>query len=86
MYELKVRNTVIKNEPSIATLNFKKYRNLTKDQIEVCKDCEFLYICTDCRAYSERSHTNEEGLDTSKPLNAATILTLVSGKNGLRIL
>ncbi len=22
-----------------------------KDQIEVCKDCEFRYICTDCRAF-----------------------------------
>lgn len=48
--------------------DFKKYWNLTKDQIEVCKDCEFRYICTDCRAYTERTHTNEEGLDTSKPL------------------
>jgi hypothetical protein len=24
-----------------------------KDQIEVCKDCEFRYICTGCRAYLE---------------------------------
>ncbi len=28
-----------------------KYWNITKDQIEVCKDCEFRYICTDCRAF-----------------------------------
>ncbi|HOY04015.1 MAG TPA: grasp-with-spasm system SPASM domain peptide maturase [Saprospiraceae bacterium] len=33
--------------------DFKKYWNITKDQIEVCKDCEFRYICTDCRAYIE---------------------------------
>ncbi|MEO5775454.1 MAG: grasp-with-spasm system SPASM domain peptide maturase [Flavobacterium sp.] len=33
--------------------NFKKYWNINKDQIEVCKDCEFRYICTDCRAYIE---------------------------------
>ncbi|MCR9102370.1 MAG: grasp-with-spasm system SPASM domain peptide maturase, partial [bacterium] len=32
---------------------FKKYWNITKDQISVCKDCEFRYICTDCRAYLE---------------------------------
>lgn len=32
---------------------FKKYWNITKDQINVCKDCEFRYICTDCRAYLE---------------------------------
>ena len=47
---------------------FKKYWNLTKDQIETCKDCEFRYICTDCRAYTERTHLNTEGLDISKPL------------------
>ncbi|MBW8522233.1 grasp-with-spasm system SPASM domain peptide maturase [Chryseobacterium chendengshani] len=48
--------------------DFKKYWNLTKDKIEVCKDCEFRYICTDCRAYTERTHEDKEGLDTSKPL------------------
>ncbi|MEZ7528178.1 grasp-with-spasm system SPASM domain peptide maturase [Cloacibacterium normanense] len=47
---------------------FKKYWNLTKDNIEVCKDCEFRYICTDCRAYTEQTHKNKLGLDTSKPL------------------
>ncbi|CAH0173499.1 grasp-with-spasm system SPASM domain peptide maturase [Chryseobacterium sp. Bi04] len=47
---------------------FKKYWDLTKDKIEICKDCEFRYICTDCRAYTERTHTNKEGLDISKPL------------------
>ncbi|MEY8760682.1 grasp-with-spasm system SPASM domain peptide maturase [Chryseobacterium tongliaoense] len=30
---------------------FKKYWNITKDQITKCKDCEFRHICTDCRAY-----------------------------------
>jgi len=33
--------------------NFKKYWNINKDKIHVCKDCEFRYICTDCRAYTE---------------------------------
>jgi len=42
---------------------FKKYWNVTKDQIAVCKDCEFRYICTDCRAYIE----NPEDM-YSKPL------------------
>lgn len=32
---------------------FKKYWNITKDQVSVYKDCEFRYICTDCRAYLE---------------------------------
>jgi len=42
---------------------FKKYWNITKDQIEVCKDCEFRHICTDCRAYVE-----EPDNQYSKPL------------------
>lgn len=25
---------------------------ITKDAVEVCRDCEFRYICTDCRAYT----------------------------------
>jgi SPASM domain peptide maturase of grasp-with-spasm system len=33
--------------------DFKKYWNITKDQINICKDCEFRHICTDCRAYLE---------------------------------
>ncbi|MDR6514653.1 grasp-with-spasm system SPASM domain peptide maturase [Chryseobacterium camelliae] len=55
-------------EDALSQPEFKKYWNLTKDSIDVCKDCEFRYICTDCRAYTERTHTDSEGLDTSKPL------------------
>jgi SPASM domain peptide maturase of grasp-with-spasm system len=47
--------------------DFKKYWNVTKDKIDVCNDCEFRHICTDCRAYTERSHF-ENDLDLSKPL------------------
>ena len=61
-----IKNTTL--EKALAHPDFKKYWNLTKDEIEVCKDCEFRYICTDCRAYTERTHTNTEGLDISKPL------------------
>ncbi len=32
---------------------FKKYWNIKKDDIEVCRDCEFRNICTDCRAFIE---------------------------------
>ncbi|GAA0713659.1 hypothetical protein GCM10009430_05700 [Aquimarina litoralis] len=32
---------------------FKKYWNISKDKINVCKDCEFRHVCTDCRAYIE---------------------------------
>lgn len=31
--------------------NFKTLWDINKDQIEICKDCEFRYICTDCRAF-----------------------------------
>lgn len=30
---------------------FQKYWNITKDEIRVCKDCEYRYICNDCRAF-----------------------------------
>ncbi|MGX5686946.1 grasp-with-spasm system SPASM domain peptide maturase [Chryseobacterium cucumeris] len=56
-----LENTV--NQPE-----FTKYWNLTKDQIEICKDCEFRYVCTDCRAYTENTLKNKEGLNISKPL------------------
>lgn len=32
---------------------FKKLWDINKDKIHVCKDCEFRYTCTDCRAYVE---------------------------------
>ncbi len=50
-------------EDILAHPHLKKYWNITKDQIEVCKDCEFRYVCTDCRAYLE----NPEDM-YSKPL------------------
>jgi len=31
--------------------NFKDLWFITKDQIDVCKDCEFRYMCTDCRCF-----------------------------------
>ena len=55
-------------EEALQHKDFKQYWNLTKDEIEVCKDCEFRYICTDCRAYTEKTHTNTDQLDVSKPL------------------
>lgn len=34
--------------------HFQKVWKVKKDDIAICKDCEFRYICTDCRAYTER--------------------------------
>lgn len=42
---------------------FTRYWHMNKDQVAVCRDCEFRYICTDCRAYVEHP-----GKNNSKPL------------------
>jgi SPASM domain peptide maturase of grasp-with-spasm system len=36
---------------ALAQRDFTALWTINKDQIAVCKDCEFRYICTDCRAY-----------------------------------
>lgn len=36
---------------ALAQPGFKDLWTVHKDQIEVCRDCEFRYVCTDCRAY-----------------------------------
>lgn len=54
-------------EEALIHPDFKKYWNINKDMIAVCKDCEFRHICTDCRAYTERNHF-EGAIDLSKPL------------------
>jgi SPASM domain peptide maturase of grasp-with-spasm system len=56
-----VKNTAL--EDMLNHPEFKELWHITKDQIDVCKDCEFRYICTDCRAFLE----NPENI-YSKPL------------------
>ncbi len=46
-----IKDTTLKE--ALEKPGFKKYWNIKKDDIAVCKDCEFRYICTDCRAYIE---------------------------------
>lgn len=41
---------------------FSNFFSIKKDDIDICKDCEYRYICTDCRAY-----TNSEEHHYSKP-------------------
>lgn len=38
-------------EKIIRSAEFQKAWALKKDDISVCKECEFRYVCTDCRAY-----------------------------------
>jgi SPASM domain peptide maturase of grasp-with-spasm system len=41
----------------VASMNdFKKLGGIKKDEISTCKDCEFRYICSDCRAYIKDSN------------------------------
>lgn len=44
--------------------NFKKYWNLNKDKIQKCSDCEFRYVCFDCRFFIE-----DKKNIYSKPIN-----------------
>ncbi|MEK6783558.1 MAG: grasp-with-spasm system SPASM domain peptide maturase [Bacteroidota bacterium] len=50
----------LKELPSNAI--FQSVWSVTKDFVEVCMDCEFRYICTDCRVFTKN------GKDNSKPL------------------
>ena len=44
-----IRDTTL--EEAINKPGFKDLWFICKDQIDVCKDCEFRYMCTDCRAF-----------------------------------
>lgn len=51
----------------------------TKDDIIICKDCEFRYICLDCRAFlSDKNNPN------SRPLKCKynPYITKWEGENG----
>jgi radical SAM protein with 4Fe4S-binding SPASM domain len=56
------------NEVSLMEVLIKKdfsvLWGITKDDILICKDCEFRYMCTDCRA-----HIQDKNNVTSKPIN-----------------
>lgn len=51
---------------SVISDSFSSYWFINKDQIEVCKDCEFRYICSDCRAF-----TKDPANIYSKPLKCS---------------
>jgi SPASM domain peptide maturase of grasp-with-spasm system len=36
---------------ALAHRDFSALWSINKDQIDICKDCEFRYVCIDCRAY-----------------------------------
>ena len=49
----KIYGNIMKDDVKeiISTPSFQKFWNIKKDEIKVCKDCEFRYICTDCRVF-----------------------------------
>ena len=47
----------------IRSQEFHKNWKITKDQISICKDCEFRHVCSDCRAYLQEPQNS-----LSKPL------------------
>ena len=49
-------------EKVVESDDFQKMWKINKDMIDTCKDCEFRYICTDCRAY-----TTDNNRHYSKP-------------------
>ncbi len=49
-----ITNTNI--EDIIKLKEFKYLWSISKAQIDVCKDCEYRFMCTDCRAYIKNSN------------------------------
>jgi SPASM domain peptide maturase of grasp-with-spasm system len=43
-------------EQIVNSPDFQKLWHIKKDEIDVCKDCEFRYICTDCRCFIKDSN------------------------------
>lgn len=68
-------------EEAINKPGFRKYWNITKDEISKCKDCEFRYVCTDAERIVKTLRMNIQHL-----LNVVTIHTLARGKSGATIL
>ncbi|OXA87683.1 grasp-with-spasm system SPASM domain peptide maturase [Flavobacterium hercynium] len=46
-----IRNTTLSEVLIIP--EFRSFWKINKNEIDVCRDCEFRHICTDCRAYIE---------------------------------
>lgn len=49
-----IGNTSLQNV--VSQKRFQSLWNISKDKIDVCKHCEYRYICSDCRAYLKESN------------------------------
>ena len=45
----------IDNHDVLYIINSLPETKIIKDEIDVCKDCEFRYICSDCRVFTEKN-------------------------------
>ncbi len=55
-------------DAAVSSATFQKYWNINKDKISICKHCEYRYICTDCRAFTEDVDFSKGNVNLSKPL------------------
>jgi SPASM domain peptide maturase of grasp-with-spasm system len=46
-------------EQALSNSAFTEKWLINKDQINICKDCELRYICSDCRAYTQEANSGE---------------------------
>lgn len=47
-------------QEALVNKDFAKYDRITKDSVSVCSDCEFRYICSDCRAFVQDTSSGTE--------------------------
>lgn len=40
-------------QEALAQAQFRTLWDISKDQVEICRDCEYRYVCVDCRAYTQ---------------------------------
>lgn len=48
-----IRNTSLTT--AVSHKDFKELWLINKDQVDICKDCEFRHVCTDCRAFTKKT-------------------------------
>jgi len=56
----------IRNESIVNVVHNKRFRSkwlITKDMVDSCKDCEYRYMCSDCRALTKNGNLFSKPLD-----------------------
>lgn len=63
-----IKNTSLKD----VYLNkmFRSFWSITKDKVSICKDCEYRYVCNDCRAFA-KSRFGKPSKCSYNPYNAS---------------